>query len=765
MCTIPSICWYHATVGLLVLQAQESSAQTFFKTIGLPGTDETAQCLQATNDGNFVIGGSKGDSALVTMVDGNGTVLWSRAFQAITGYQNVVYQIATTPEGDLVGTGNCYSSNPYPHFTFLFKCDLLGNLLWHTISDDDRPIWTNRIIPNSAAEYMVLPCIYNLNSPTLSDLCAGKVDANTGAMLSMGPRTDFTPMNPGLDEHFSAAIAPDQSVYACGRVFLGGNAIGSMRPHVSHYTPSGQLLWARSFVFPVIETARIYAIDMIYNDDSLTVCYFGNIDGAASTYNVGLIRMDTAGNVAWTKDYDLTAYTSDLSYKVLRMPYGYAISGYGVAPDRDLFILAVDLDGEVLWANSYGTPGAAEFLTRTVTPNAVAIGSHILFTGTQEITGDQNIIVARVDATGSMDCDVVSPIDVVVTSIAPFSMSLAPMEYPDDVPFIAGPIETNTVLLVDACMSLAPNLGPDTMTCEPYTLSAFLQGATYLWSTGASGSDIIVTEPDTIWVRLTMGCCTGADTVIISGGMMPEAIISATVPSCGDLVQLASLSTGATELIWELGDGTFQTELEFDHLYPGPGSYSIYLMASNSCGSDTTLQVISFPERPFFTITGPSVICDEAPVTLSMSYGGIDELHTLWSTGDTTSSITIAPVDGTLIELNGSDDQGCEFHAEYLITLATNDVIAAANVPNVFTPNRDGSNDFFGPMITSGFKEMVIYNRWGQVVYETIEPNKPWQGDCEGTPSPDGTYFYIIRWENECGGIPGEHFGHVTLLR
>ncbi|MBK8708072.1 MAG: gliding motility-associated C-terminal domain-containing protein [Flavobacteriales bacterium] len=60
---------------------------------------------------------------------------------------------------------------------------------------------------------------------------------------------------------------------------------------------------------------------------------------------------------------------------------------------------------------------------------------------------------------------------------------------------------------------------------------------------------------------------------------------------------------------------------------------------------------------------------------------------------------------------------------------------------------------------------MVIYNRWGQVVYETIEPNKPWQGDCEGTPSPDRTYFYIIRWENECGGIPGEHFGHVTLLR
>ena len=67
-------------------------------------------------------------------------------------------------------------------------------------------------------------------------------------------------------------------------------------------------------------------------------------------------------------------------------------------------------------------------------------------------------------------------------------------------------------------------------------------------------------------------------------------------------------------------------------------------------------------------------------------------------------------------------------------------------VPNVFTPNGDGTNDEFRVVYRS-LKEFHcwVYNRWGHLVYEWSDPAKGWDGTIGGRPAAEGAYFYVIR--------------------
>lgn len=89
--------------------------------------------------------------------------------------------------------------------------------------------------------------------------------------------------------------------------------------------------------------------------------------------------------------------------------------------------------------------------------------------------------------------------------------------------------------------------------------------------------------------------------------------------------------------------------------------------------------------------------------------------------------------------------------------------------PNSFTPNGDGINDFFGPQ-GSGIDpvkySMQIYNRWGQLIYETSSLSEPWDGSVNGLTKKVQTevYVWVIRTEDP-SGTPQEFRGHVMLIK
>lgn len=601
---------------ILTLVGTSLWAQTFYKALGTTNANETAQCTQATPDGNYAIGGSRGDSALIVKVDPSGNVLWAKCFKPVAGLPNLIYQIASTPDGYLIGCGSAYISGDLYGKTFLFKFDLAGNMIWQSYSADTRPIWTHRIIPTSAARYMAMSEVYDTSSPTWSDPCIGMVNAATGLYDSNNPRLNYIQSNTYLDDINSAVLGAGQNVYSCGRTYLSGSPPTGMRAFITKFGPTGGHLWTKYFMFSVSQSARIYGCDIAYSDDSLMTCYTGDVNGASSNFSVGLVRTDTSGNVAWTKDYKLQGYASATASTVLRMPYGFAITGYAVSGNhRDLFVIGTGRAGQVLWAKTYGDASYSTDLFHPYTEQSVAIGNGIMLTGTQQIPGNTNIILARIDDSGNISCDTATPVNITVTDIPPYALELTPSEYPDLLTFVAPAPFISDLHLNDLCASVQLNLGPDTATCGPVTISASVPNASYFWSDGSTASSITVNGPQTVWVVVTVDCCTYSDTVIISAGL-------------------------------SVGSGMI----------------------------------------------------------------GLD-------------------------------------------------------IPNVFTPNKDGVNETFAPKVMDGFISMQIFNRWGQEIFETTEIHKPWRGDHNGAPVPDGTYGYIVKWHDPCTGTLESRIGHVTVLR
>jgi gliding motility-associated-like protein len=156
---------------------------------------------------------------------------------------------------------------------------------------------------------------------------------------------------------------------------------------------------------------------------------------------------------------------------------------------------------------------------------------------------------------------------------------------------------------------------------------------------------------------------------------------------------------------------------------------------------------------------GPDVsTCDDVPVTID---AGVLVGTLLWSTGDTTSSITAQEAGNYILFL--TDTLGC---------ISSNDVYVSTRncrcplyLPNAFTPNGDGINDVLsvGMDCTPTDFELELYDRWGQSIHHTIDPDFEWRGD----DLPIGVYVYTLNytWQGQEGVLREQRNGSVTLIR
>jgi len=94
------------------------------------------------------------------------------------------------------------------------------------------------------------------------------------------------------------------------------------------------------------------------------------------------------------------------------------------------------------------------------------------------------------------------------------------------------------------------------------------------------------------------------------------------------------------------------------------------------------------------------------------------------------------------------------------------DIFYPLYLPNAFTPNNDGVNDVFkAEGVNIRGYQMHIYNRWGQLIFTSDDPQEPWLGNVQGGDhyAPDGLYMWKVRFDNWDG--PRWLEGHVTLFR
>lgn len=111
-----------------------------------------------------------------------------------------------------------------------------------------------------------------------------------------------------------------------------------------------------------------------------------------------------------------------------------------------------------------------------------------------------------------------------------------------------------------------------------------------------------------------------------------------------------------------------------------------------------------------------------------------------------------------------SVDNCVAYDSIYVTSTACEDVVF---IPNAFTPNGDGNNDFYriyGRCIQ--LNSLMIFNRWGEKVWETADMERGWDGNYKGAPSPVGVYVYVVKYSAiEGGSMARDMKGSLTLIR
>ena len=179
--------------------------------------------------------------------------------------------------------------------------------------------------------------------------------------------------------------------------------------------------------------------------------------------------------------------------------------------------------------------------------------------------------------------------------------------------------------------------------------------------------------------------------------------------------------------------------------------------------------ITSFPENPMdiplgsdlgliasidSSATGPYVFTWSSVIGSVFSHP--DSTHTV-----VTSSANQVGTETLIVQVTSGN--GCT-SAD---TLSFEIVGTLFDIPNVFTPNRDGVNDTFGPVAPEGvefsFYRCKIFNRWGELVFESDSFADPWDGRYKGKPATSDVYVYLFQLE--IGDVRFEEKGDVTLLR
>jgi len=173
-------------------------------------------------------------------------------------------------------------------------------------------------------------------------------------------------------------------------------------------------------------------------------------------------------------------------------------------------------------------------------------------------------------------------------------------------------------------------------------------------------------------------------------------------------------------------------------------------------GVDTNVEVDAQPD--FIIFEGEALDLFIANVKPGETY--------LWSTGQTTTTITVNPAATTDYTVTVSDINGCTALDNVTVTVRVakcdeSDVF----IPNAFSPNGDGANEVL--YVRSNFVEeldFIIFNRWGQQIFKTSDPTEGWDGTFKGEKLPPDAYAYYIR--ALCiNGIEYKKKGNVSLLK
>jgi len=332
--------------------------------------------------------------------------------------------------------------------------------------------------------------------------------------------------------------------------------------------------------------------------------------------------------------------------------------------------------------------------------------------------------------------------------------------------------ETITVTVAD---DLVPDAGTDKTICfgeeVPLTGSSSGTGLSYAWVPTTGLDDPTAANPaaspstSTVYVLTVtdLGGCTATDEVLVSVDPLPDAEASADSLVCpGSVVTLSA--SGGVSYVWSPAEGLSDPTSPFpQYTADAPAVFSVEVTDANGCVNTASLSIAL---EPFPSVeAGPDtlVFLGESVTLLGSGSGDL-----LWMPPTGLSDPGLAepqasPVNSTWYYLTATSPIGCQSVDSVLITVIFDPIV---EFPNAFSPNGDGVNDLFGVIVRGpvAVEAYRIYNRWGEVVFESNSPEAGWDGTYRGKAQETGTYvFHFLGLDPDGNGI--ERHGSLHLVR
>ncbi|MDT8432771.1 MAG: PKD domain-containing protein [Bacteroidales bacterium] len=288
-------------------------------------------------------------------------------------------------------------------------------------------------------------------------------------------------------------------------------------------------------------------------------------------------------------------------------------------------------------------------------------------------------------------------------------------------------------------------------------------------------------------------CIDSASTVVTINPRPPEASFTSITEGCHPLeVTFTNTSKNADSYTWQFGDGDISTEEHPVHIFYQPGEYTVKLFAQGPGGNDQASEVITVHPTPqvFFNYAPDSVFVNDKPVRFFNLTSYADDYY--WDFGD------VSEFDGEVDSENNStlmDPLHVYMYEGWkdVLLIASNPhcvdslfipmavkVIPAGvlQFPDIFRPGdapvsgvnvndlADAErNTIFFPGVNRQVLEyrLYIYNRWGELIFESDDINTGWDGFVQGRKAAQGVYIWKVTgiYSN---GSPFSDAGDVTLV-
>jgi gliding motility-associated-like protein len=334
-----------------------------------------------------------------------------------------------------------------------------------------------------------------------------------------------------------------------------------------------------------------------------------------------------------------------------------------------------------------------------------------------------------------------------------------------------GDADTAIVVVNVAANATINAAGPYCVSDNAVTLTAAQTGGT--WSgTGITNISTGAFDPGTAGVGshvityIISGACADTGTITIIVNSLVNATITPAGPYCLNNIPV-TLTAATSGGVWTGGGITNASSGLFNPSIAGVGPHTIIYTISGNCGNADTISITVYdiPEGSA-TATGETCIgANDGTGSISVS-GGLSPYTYSWSGGQTTQSVSNLPPDIYTVTI--IDAHGCAITdtAEVIAsTTPCETYIPHIYVPNIFSPNGDGQNDVLY-VRGKGVKELefVIYDRWGEKVFESTDLNKGWDGRYKNKDMDAAVFVYYLKATLD-NDEKVDVKGNITLVR